>query len=216
MGGSATVGNHTAVAEFNVLVDPEAVHIVLGCGAPRRMAGLDLTHQFVLDDELEADVRRIGGARAVVIADLMAGYLDTVGLPCGPRRGGLHDPCAILAITQPEVDAEEGGAIRDVPAATCRKRWSRARERVRAFLSANCGLVSEAAARRADAAQAQGRVDGERLQFSSATTVTVRATAERRTLHDASELLRRLPEPVVARERQERIIALLHQIILDR
>ena len=56
MGGSATSGNHSAVAEFNVLVDPEAAAIVLGCGARIHMAGLDLTMQFTVDDALAEDL----------------------------------------------------------------------------------------------------------------------------------------------------------------
>ncbi|MCL4149728.1 UNVERIFIED_CONTAM: hypothetical protein GTU68_007564, partial [Idotea baltica] len=59
MGGSATFGNHSAVAEFNVLVDPEAAAVVLGSGARIHMAGLDLTHQFPVDDALVSDVAAI-------------------------------------------------------------------------------------------------------------------------------------------------------------
>ena len=103
MGGSATVGNHTPVAEFNALVDPEAAAVVLRSEAPLLMVGLDLTHQFVLDDALERDIRAIGTDGAVVMADLIAAYLDTIPLHTGKRQGGLHDPCAILAVTHPEV-----------------------------------------------------------------------------------------------------------------
>ncbi len=103
MGGSATVGNHTAVGEFNVLVDPEAAAIVLGSGAPLRMAGLDLTTQFVLDDDWERDVRAIGSAGARVVADLASHYLDRVAEFRGRRAGGLHDPCAVIAVTRPDL-----------------------------------------------------------------------------------------------------------------
>jgi inosine-uridine nucleoside N-ribohydrolase len=103
MGGSATAGNHTAVAEFNVLVDPEAAAVVLGSGARILMAGLDLTHQFVLDDRLAVEVRRIANPGATMLADLMVSYLDQVEKARGLRRGGLHDPCAVLAVTHPAV-----------------------------------------------------------------------------------------------------------------
>lgn len=103
MGGSATVGNHSAVAEFNILVDPEAAAIVLGSGAPLYMAGLDLTHQFLVDDSLVSELRAISGPGAVVLADLAESYLDQVELRGGERNGGLHDPCAIFAITHPNV-----------------------------------------------------------------------------------------------------------------
>ena len=42
MGGSATVGNATPVAEFNIWHDPEAAHIVLTSGVPLTMYGWDI------------------------------------------------------------------------------------------------------------------------------------------------------------------------------
>jgi pyrimidine-specific ribonucleoside hydrolase len=42
MGGSATVGNATPVAEFNFWHDPEAAHIVLNSGLPLTMYGWDI------------------------------------------------------------------------------------------------------------------------------------------------------------------------------
>jgi|TARA_B110000881_G_scaffold98582_1_gene86737 purine nucleosidase len=47
MGGSATSGNTTPVAEFNILVDPDATHIVLQSGVKLVMMGLDVTHQAI-------------------------------------------------------------------------------------------------------------------------------------------------------------------------
>ncbi len=103
MGGSATFGNHTPVGEFNVLVDPEAAAVVLGAGGHLLMAGLDLTHQFVVDDELSDRLRAIGNAGGLMLADLVVSYLDNVEAIRGIRRGGLHDPCAVLAISHPDV-----------------------------------------------------------------------------------------------------------------
>lgn len=103
MGGSATVGNHTPVAEFNALVDPEALDVVLRSGVPLRMAGLDLTYQFVVDDALEADIRAVGSRGATVVADLVAHYLGALERRDRQRRGGLHDPCAVLAVTHPHL-----------------------------------------------------------------------------------------------------------------
>ena len=47
MGGSATSGNTTPAAEFNILVDPDATHIVLQSGIKLVMMGLDVTHQAI-------------------------------------------------------------------------------------------------------------------------------------------------------------------------
>lgn len=105
MGGSATVGNHTPVAEFNILVDPEAAAIVVRSGGRVLMAGLDLTHQFVVDDGLADRLRAIGNPGGVMLAELVVAYLDQVEVVRGRRRGGLHDPCAVLAVTHPDVVA---------------------------------------------------------------------------------------------------------------
>ena len=102
MGGSAGNGNHTPVAEFNVLVDPEAAAVVMEAGGRILMAGLDLTHQFVVDDELSASLRAVGNTGGDVLADLVDAYLGQVEVVRGLRRGGLHDPCAVLAVTHPE------------------------------------------------------------------------------------------------------------------
>jgi purine nucleosidase len=47
MGGSATSGNTTPAAEFNILVDPDATDIVLHSGVKLVMMGLDVTHQAI-------------------------------------------------------------------------------------------------------------------------------------------------------------------------
>ena len=47
MGGSATAGNTTPAAEFNILVDPDATDIVLHSGVKLVMMGLDVTHQAI-------------------------------------------------------------------------------------------------------------------------------------------------------------------------
>jgi inosine-uridine nucleoside N-ribohydrolase len=118
MGGSATFGNHSAVAEFNVLADPEAAAVVVGSGAEILMAGLDLTHQFVVDDRLADHLREIANPGGLMLADLVVSYLDHVEKVRGERQGGLHDPCAVLAVTHPslirhtlrQVDVELAGA----------------------------------------------------------------------------------------------------------
>lgn len=47
MGGSATGGNTTPAAEFNILVDPDAAEVVLHSGIKLVMMGLDVTHQAI-------------------------------------------------------------------------------------------------------------------------------------------------------------------------
>ncbi len=75
------------------------------------MCGLDLTSQLAVDDELVSDIRALTDSEtgellnpgAQVIADLFSHYLDRVEALGGRRLGGLHDPCAVLAVTNPEL-----------------------------------------------------------------------------------------------------------------
>lgn len=50
MGGSASVGNATAVAEFNVWHDPEAASAVIESGIPITMYGLDVFNRLPVDE----------------------------------------------------------------------------------------------------------------------------------------------------------------------
>lgn len=95
MGGAISTGNVTPRAEFNFYVDPEAAQIVMNSGVPILMAGLDVTQQAYITDE---DLRRfqsLGGARAALVTEILAAYQreDTA----------MHDPVAILALTNPEI-----------------------------------------------------------------------------------------------------------------
>ncbi len=101
MGGSTTVGNVTAVAEFNVWADPEAADVVLRSGAPLRMCGLNLTHQLRTDDALCKTLRTEGGPLAGFVADLFAFLHQRMADLIGERSSALHDPCAVLAVVEP-------------------------------------------------------------------------------------------------------------------
>ena len=110
-----------------------------------------------------------------------------------------------------EVDSDEGGYICDVPPSTYRKRLSRARARVREFLSHNCGLVSRTAAchcsKRVDVAVRLGRVDPHRLEFTDTTTS---ANDDLIRLHDAAGLLRSLPAATLPTSTVDMVARLIH------
>lgn len=104
MGGSASFGNVTPVAEFNILADPEAAEVVLGCGAPIIMCGLNVTHQFMISEENIAEIRSIGSAAATFTADMLNFYAHAYAEKFyGRVEGPLHDPCAVLAVSHPEL-----------------------------------------------------------------------------------------------------------------
>lgn len=54
MGGGVGVGNRSAVAEFNILCDPEAAQMVLDLEIPKVMIPLNVTHTAILTPELHA------------------------------------------------------------------------------------------------------------------------------------------------------------------
>lgn len=103
MGGSAATGNVTAAAEFNVWADPEAAAIVFDAGVDPLMVGLDLTHQVCFGDPELEELAAAEGASAAMASGILGAYLDNVGAAEGARLGPMHDPCAVLALSHPEL-----------------------------------------------------------------------------------------------------------------
>ena len=103
MGGSATVGNVTAAAEFNIWADPEAAAAVFDSGVPLMMAGLNLTNQLQVDARFAERLRATGSERGSFAAAMVSFYAAAVGRRTGRTSGALHDPCAVVALTRPDL-----------------------------------------------------------------------------------------------------------------
>lgn len=104
MGGSATFGNRTATAEFNIWADPEAAQMVFASGARVIMCGLNLTHQFMIYEDDLTRIRGLGNPVAAFAAELLGFYAQAYAEAyLGKLEGPLHDPCAVLAVTHPEL-----------------------------------------------------------------------------------------------------------------
>ena len=101
MGGSAGPGNHTAAAEFNAAVDPEAVQRVLDAGVELRMVGLDACRQVRVHARDADALRALGTPRAEVLADLLLGYVR-IASPDGSLPMSLYDPTAAAALVAPQ------------------------------------------------------------------------------------------------------------------
>lgn len=103
MGGGYHVGNWTAVAEFNIKIDPEAAHIVFNEKWPLTMVGLDLTHQALATPEIEAKFNELGTDVADFVVALFdafrKNYQDAQGFDNPP----VHDPCAVAYLVDPTV-----------------------------------------------------------------------------------------------------------------
>ncbi len=107
MGGAYGPGNMTAAAEFNIWADPEAAQIVFESGANVLLAGLDLTHRFLMDRGRIERIRGLGGEAAAFSADLLDFFASAYEKTYGEAAGPLHDPCAVLAVTHPELFTSE-------------------------------------------------------------------------------------------------------------
>lgn len=103
MGGGYHVGNFSAVAEFNIAIDPEAAHIVFNAGWPVVMVGLDLTHQALATAEVAAQIAAVGTAPARFVGELLEffgqAYKDVQGFEAPP----VHDPCAVAYVIDPNI-----------------------------------------------------------------------------------------------------------------
>lgn len=103
MGGSTAGGNVTPAAEFNIYADPEAAARVFASGADIVMCGLNLTHQVMTSDTLVAELRAAGAPLARFAASLLDFLHGVMADLLGERATAMHDPCAVLAVTHPEL-----------------------------------------------------------------------------------------------------------------
>jgi RNA polymerase sigma factor (sigma-70 family) len=112
------------------------------------------------------------------------------------------------------VSSTDGAWICETTEAAYRKRLSRARATVRAFVSEHCGLVAPATARchcrkRVRAAVRLGRVEAAVVEHPTPAAVD-EAVSEMEALYDAAGLLRSVPDAVAPDEVAVRIRSLLH------
>lgn len=103
MGGSTTVGNATAAAEFNIWADAEAAHVVFTSGIPIKMVGLNVTRQVAATPDLRAKIRGYGSRTATAVADILDFYSERLSIMYGLSGGSMHDPLAIAALIDPDV-----------------------------------------------------------------------------------------------------------------
>ena len=102
--GGGTFGNRSAAAEFNIWADPEAAAMVYDYGGQLKMCGLDVTHRLQATPERIAKVRALPGHMAAVLADLFDFFSKVyVARHDNMRGGAVHDPCAVMVLTHPEL-----------------------------------------------------------------------------------------------------------------
>ncbi|KAF8605338.1 nucleoside hydrolase [Ceratobasidium sp. AG-I] len=114
MGGGVGVGNRSAVAEFNILCDPEAAQMVLDLEVPKVMIPLNVTHTAILTPELHAQLLKAKSSSnadgsvdptplrrmfSSLVSFFAEAYRSTFGFTEGPP---LHDACCLAYLHNPD------------------------------------------------------------------------------------------------------------------
>ncbi|PIJ51173.1 nucleoside hydrolase [Erwinia sp. OLTSP20] len=89
-------GNRTFSAEFNMLADPHAAHIVFSQDFAITVLPLDATHQVILTPDYVSQFTRHAGRLAGPLGQLMAFWDRNDVVRYGSRGGPLHDPLVIV------------------------------------------------------------------------------------------------------------------------
>jgi ribosylpyrimidine nucleosidase len=103
MGGSVANGNVSPAAEFNILSDPEAAHIVFTSGLKVTMIGLDVTRQVLVTPDVVDRMRVLNTTASDLFDKLMGVFNQNQRRVFGFDGGPLHDPVTIAYLIDPSI-----------------------------------------------------------------------------------------------------------------
>lgn len=104
MGGASREGGNTSpCAEFNMLVDPDAAHLVLHSGRPLSIVPLDTSHQALVSRERIEQLRIIKGPVGAAVIGMLEFFNRFDTRKYGSEGAPLHDPCTIAYLLKPEL-----------------------------------------------------------------------------------------------------------------
>lgn len=102
MGGAAReAGNRTCCAEFNILSDPHAAHIVFNSSINLQLFPLDVTHRAMTTAARLRPLHALRGPVADAVRKLFADWDRKDSARFGSEGGPLHDPLVIAALLRP-------------------------------------------------------------------------------------------------------------------
>ena len=102
--GIVTMGGSYAstFAEFNILADPEAAHIIYTSGIPIKMVGLEVTDIAEIRQQDVDGIRNLNTPWSVAAADIMDIVMD-IHTKHGLKGAIVYDVCAVAVLIDPEV-----------------------------------------------------------------------------------------------------------------
>jgi purine nucleosidase len=104
MGGAMREGgNRTPSAEFNIIVDPHAADIVLNCGRPIALLGLDVTHNVLSTEERVARIGKLNNPVSEATVGMLSFFHRYDTEKYSSQGTPLHDPCTIAYLLQPDL-----------------------------------------------------------------------------------------------------------------
>jgi len=104
MGGAMReAGNTTPSAEFNILEDPDAAHIVMQCGRPLTIVPLDVTHQVLVSKDRLEQLRELNTPIGSAVVGMMEFFNRFDSEKYGSDGAPLHDPCTIAYLLKPDL-----------------------------------------------------------------------------------------------------------------
>lgn len=103
MGGSTDNGNTSPAAEFNIMCDAEAAHVVFTSGIPIKMIGLNVTRKVLVTDEVIDRIATISNKVSDMFVKLMKVFNENQRKTFGIEAGPLHDPVTIVSLLDEDV-----------------------------------------------------------------------------------------------------------------
>ncbi len=103
MGGSIGIGNMSPAAEWNILCDPEAAHVVFTSALKVIMIPIEVTHTVLCTPQVLLRIESINSKFSRLILDLLTFFKETYFKVFRFADPPLHDPCAIAFLIRPEL-----------------------------------------------------------------------------------------------------------------
>ena len=103
MGGSTDNGNTSPAAEFNIMCDAEAAHVVFTSGIPIKMIGLNVTRKVLVKQEVIDRISTINNKVSDMFVKLMKVFNENQRRTFGIEAAPLHDPITVVSLIDEDV-----------------------------------------------------------------------------------------------------------------